>query len=119
MAFDFNKAQDAIVEFLKGLQLRLTSVFARSGAAADEVGQTADAAEKSIQTLTPEVKQALDALEKIGPVCDSMKATVDAFGKTAEEVQACVADVRAFLADLRAGKIELETKTKVQKATRP
>ena len=63
MALDFNKAQDAVVTFLKGLQLRLASVFARSGAAADEIGQTADAAEKSIQVLTPEVKQVFDAAE--------------------------------------------------------
>ena len=108
MAFDFNKAQDAIVEFLKGIQLRAASLFARSGAAADEIGQTADAAEQSIQTLTPEVKQALDAAEKIGPVCEALTGT-------AEELTAAVADVRSFLAALRAGEIKFVTETKVEK----
>ena len=63
MAFDFHKAQDAIVTFLKGFLLRVASLFARLGATSDEIGQTADAAEKSIQALTPEVKQVFDAAE--------------------------------------------------------
>jgi len=115
VAFDFNKAQDAIVNFLAGIQGRLAALFNRSAAAADEVGQTADAAEKSIQTLTPEIKQALDALDKIGDVCNSLQTTADAFGKTGEELTAAIADVRSFLAELREGRIKFVTETTVQK----
>ena len=109
MAFDFNKMQDAIVDFFGGILPRIAALFNRSGAAADEIRQTADAAEKSIQALTPEVKQALDALEKVGAVCDSLSAT-------AVELQGAVADVRAFLADLREGRVKFVTETKVEKA---
>lgn len=86
MALDFNKAQDAVVEFLKGLQLRAATLFARSGAAADEVGQTADAAEKSIQTLTPELKQVLDVLEGVSGVFDAAKATLNEIRRSATGV---------------------------------
>ena len=60
---NLNKIQDAGATFLKGMLTRLASFLARAGTSSDEIGQTADAAEKSIQTLTPEVRQVFDAAE--------------------------------------------------------
>jgi len=86
---NLNKLQDAGEAFLAWFRRPIAQV-------ADEVGQTADAAEKSIQALTPEVRQALDALEKIGPVCDSAAATLREAGQTLAEVRQLVADIREY-----------------------
>jgi len=77
---NLHKAQDAIAEFLKGLLVRVASLLSRAGAAADEIGQTADAAERAIDVLTPEAKQVLAeakaALEQVKRTAGGVAITI-------------------------------------------
>jgi len=104
-----NKAQDAIVDLAGVVSARVAKLTA-------EGVETSDAVQQALKEIMPEVKQVLDAGEKIGPVCDSLKFTSDALGKTATELTGAIADVRGFLDDLRGGRVKFVTQTKVEKA---